>query len=129
MEGVINHEHLDCQKTRADLRRSLQEADVLSAALRRAFPERRFVIVNRLGGENLSFYQALPGAPTVDLEPVEPRPERTYCPNCDQRQAFHPHAQPDREFPELEWVDCAGCGQETWLWSRSRLTLVEPSAA
>jgi len=124
LEGVINHEHLAAQTNREDLRGSVREAEVLAAALRRAFPERRFVIVNRLGGEVLSFYQAIPGAPTVDPEPVEPQPERAHCPTCDRRQAFQLHPQPDPEFPELEWADCAVCGQETWLWSRSRFTTI-----
>lgn len=126
LEGVINHVHFDGQDTRDDLRYSVREAEVLAQALHRTYPDRRFVIVNRLGGDTLSFSQALPGAPTIDFEPREPHPEETYCRHCKARRAHHLRPEPDPEFPELEWAECAVCGREQWLASRSRFTLVEP---
>jgi hypothetical protein len=127
LENFINHVHLDCQKSRKDLRTALREADVLAEALRRVFPKRRFVINNRLGGDTVSFYQAVPGAPTVDQEPLEPLHDTMFCSHCKKHQPFRIQTPSDPEFPELTWVNCAECGREQWLEARSRLSLVGPS--
>lgn len=125
LEHFLNHEHLDPDlKGREELRASVAEVELLAEALRSAYPDRRFVIVNRLGAATFSFYQAVPGAATADTEPKEPLPETTYCPSCDRRERFHLRQQPDPEFPELEWADCAACRGELYIYCRSRYTLV-----
>jgi len=128
IEGVLNHEHWEGQETRAGIREVVRGAQVLAEALRAAYPERRFMIDNRLGCGVLSFFQAHPGAPLADDEPKEPLAEETYCHVCGKRQRYHLRPQPDPEFPELEWADCATCGTELYLYCRSRLSVVGPPA-
>lgn len=128
LELALNSEHLQPQWTRADLREAVRAAGELAEALRNAYPERTFVIRNRLGSATHYFCQSTPDVPTRDTEPEEPRPEASYCPSCCRRERFHPHPAPDREFPELEWAACAACGSELFLWCRDRFTLVLPVA-
>lgn len=109
-ERGANHMHGDMSLPARELvRQEVGLAAHLEAALREAYPERRFVL-SHIPGSSITFYQWAEGAAGERALHTEPRNGKVWCQTCQHSQPYHPHNGPDAEFPLAEWGTCTECG-------------------
>jgi hypothetical protein len=126
-ERGANHVHADMSESaRVRVRQEVELAAAFEAALRRAYPERAFVI-SHIPGYAVSFYQQVEGAPVEDIPPDEPLKETAWCQRCQRPQPYRRSEQPDPEFPKVEWGQCTVCGDDVILRRGESLRVVLPS--
>lgn len=124
IEWLVNHQHLGALEPPREMLR-LKAAYVvrLGRALRRAYPERVFVITNRLVDDVVGFTQTGEGAPETDT-PAGPPPEMAWCQYCGGERPYHLRPEPDPEFPDAEWGECAACGDEVIVRALVKRTVI-----
>jgi hypothetical protein len=113
LERSLNHQHPTHDYDREALRVAREMGADLAAALREAYPERRFVLDYL--EEQVSFYQQRGNAPEGDTPPAEELPEVVRCERCEERRPYSLRTHPDAEFPKADWGECLACGAELLL--------------
>ena len=124
-----NHEHPTHTLTRHGLRMARRRGAELGAALRECFPERAFLLVYR--AEQVSFCrftESLPIGIFSANRSVVCRDEVCYCPVCERATPYQVRAQPDTEFPNAGFADCAVCENEVILWVDEEVVLSSDAA-
>lgn len=115
-EYLINHEHVGFPDVDGTLRELIRQgndlAEQLGQDLRAIYPDKSFVISHDYEGSIISLYQATEGAPKEALPAEDTNPEEAWCSHCGKRQPYVKRTEPDAEFPEADWGDCAVCGNE-----------------
>lgn len=129
LEYHINHEHVfgGLDDTQRELiRQGYDLVEQLRQDLRAIYPEKMFVISHDLKGNIVSVYQAVEDAPKETMPPEDPNPEKIWCTHCGKMQPYQKRMEPDAEFPDADWGDCAVCGNEVLVTAPEVLILVGP---
>jgi hypothetical protein len=129
-EYQINHEHVGFSgldgTERELIRQGNDLVEQLKQDVRLIYPDRNFVICHDYKGSIIAFYQASEDAPKETRWLRERNPEKTWCPQCSRPQPYYKRTDPDAEFPEADWGDCAVCGNEVLVAAPEVLILVGP---
>lgn len=123
-----NHEHPTHSDDRHGLRTAREYGADLASALTECFPDRRFLLDYR--GSDLSFCQ-FTEEHAVGITPGERRvagDHLLFCPFCRSRTPYQVRSEPDAEFPNARFADCAVCENEVILWIDNEVVLVESKA-
>jgi len=122
-ESFANHDHCATRGSDRDkVRYETGCLNRLSAALKLAYPDRRFV-VSHIPAYSITFWQDPGEYPDISAPTMEPRDDKVFCFKCQLRQPFEADECSDLEFPQMEWGRCAVCGDELLVrcWEILRL--------
>lgn len=129
-ERSNNHYHVDIGPVHYGLsRETIREGNKIVAWLKKdletCYPNTRFVIAHDLG-TIVSYYHATEDAPKETIPADDRSPEKAWCPHCEKTQPHNKRTEPDTEFPEADWGDCAECGNEVLVAAPEVLILIGP---
>lgn len=127
-EDDFNHMHIAPFATGMSPRAAVREGNVIAGRLKHglsvSYPNRRFIIYLD-PGERITFCQAADDAPK-EGKTLDRNPAKAWCQYCETMQSYRKRTEPDAEFPEADWGDCAVCGNEVLVAAPEALILVGP---